>query len=346
MSNLATGTYYWQVKDLTSGTLADNGTWWHFTVGTVTSAVSKISPANGPAGLGRTVTLQWGSTLSNPTYWMCWDASNNNTCNGNWWQQGATPSRTLYGLPSGTYYWQVKHDAGGGAIEADNGTWWTFTVAPAPYYTSVVPWGSTQAWVRWADEAEDQTDFHVERSANGGSWTQILAWAIYQYVDPTPPCGPVAYRVRAHWHGLQLFSAYGPVVNFRACAPVAPGPLYVREWWGATRLDWTDQSWDESDFHVERQVNWSEWEPIAQLGAGTQNYVDSAQVCGLVAYRVRAHRHDSGQFSEYTNVASRTRACSEPTAMMTPIGGGSGDASPRADGVRGAGWASWLGLSR
>ena len=338
------------MKDLSTGQLADSSLWWHFTVGTVTSAVSKIAPATGPATLGRSVTLQWGSTLNNPNYWVCWDASNNNTCNYTWLAHGTSPTWTLNGLASGRYYWQVKGDAGGGAIEADGGTWWTFTVAPAPYYISVVPWGLTQTWIRWADEAEDQTDFHVERSANGGPWTQILEWATYQYLDPNPPCGPVAYRVRAHWQGLGLYSAYSSVVSIRACAPVTPGTLSVREWWGATRLDW-GQSWQESDLHVERQVDWGEWEEIVQLGAGTQNYVDSAQVCGVVAYRVRAHRHDSGQYSDYTNVASRTRTCGEPTAAMSPPGGENGTAAQAGGISTRARWASrlspstWLGLS-
>ena len=60
VSNLAAGTYYWQVKTAGGGIPADNGAWHHFTVSAPALYV-KQSPGNGATGLGPTVTLQWSA---------------------------------------------------------------------------------------------------------------------------------------------------------------------------------------------------------------------------------------------------------------------------------------------
>jgi len=317
LTNLTPGAVYvWHARARNSvGTTEATGGSWTFTEAAPPPVV-KLLPLHHQAGLGRTVTLSWSSTLNAPNYWVCWDTSNNHTCNYMWWPNGTDTTKTLSGLASGTYYWQVRADAGGGPIEGDASTWWAFTVAPAPTNVSVVPWGPARTWLRWEDEAEDVSDFHVERSANGGAWTEIAALGPRSYFDETPPCGPVQYRVRAHWHDSGAFSPYSAVVNIRACAPVAPGTLYVREWFGRHRLDWTDQSSDESDFHIERQVNGGAWAEVGTPGADAQAWEDFSPACGLNAYRLRAHRHDSQQYSDYTNVASITKTCFEATAAL------------------------------
>ncbi len=63
-------------------------------------------------------------------YEACWDTTNNGTCDTGWQANGAATTKPLYGLPVGTYYWQVK--TVGGGLQADEGTWWSFTVT-VPY---------------------------------------------------------------------------------------------------------------------------------------------------------------------------------------------------------------------
>ena len=98
LTNLAAGTYYWQVRANVSGSwvLADNGAAWSFTVGGTTPppVFGKLTPANGTTGLGSSVTLQW-STLTDAGYSVCWDTTNNNTCDGAWWPNGGGNARTL-----------------------------------------------------------------------------------------------------------------------------------------------------------------------------------------------------------------------------------------------------------
>jgi hypothetical protein len=129
LSGLAAGTYYWQARaqNASGTTEADSGTWWAFSVSATPALFGKLAPGNGAVDLGSTVTLQW-SAVADAGYWVCWDTTNNNTCDGAWWPNGGGAGRVLTGLPPGTYYWQIRAQRSSGTVDADNGTWWTFTV--------------------------------------------------------------------------------------------------------------------------------------------------------------------------------------------------------------------------
>ncbi|HEX5070768.1 MAG TPA: hypothetical protein VFV78_11195 [Vicinamibacterales bacterium] len=60
-------------------------------------------------------------------YWVCFDTTDNNSCDTIWWPNGAQTWKTLEDLAPGTYYWQVKEAAT--SVEADGGQWWSFTKA-------------------------------------------------------------------------------------------------------------------------------------------------------------------------------------------------------------------------
>jgi RHS repeat-associated protein len=123
---------------------ADNGTWHHFTVAAPALYV-KQSPANGATGLGSTVTLSW-SSVPDEGYYVCWDTTDNNACDGTWWPTAAGTSRVVEGLSPGTYYWQAR--TAGGAVLADNGTWHHFTVAAAPGAAVSMPRGMDDRPIR------------------------------------------------------------------------------------------------------------------------------------------------------------------------------------------------------
>jgi hypothetical protein len=134
-SGLAAGTYYWQVRaqNAAGTTDANGGAWWSFAVAGATqppAAFGKSAPVNGATGQGSTVTVTW-TALPDSGYWVCWDTTNNNTCDGAWWPNGGGAGRILTGLPAGTYYWHVRAQTPGGLVDADNATWWSFTVGGA-----------------------------------------------------------------------------------------------------------------------------------------------------------------------------------------------------------------------
>ena len=71
------------------------------------------------------------------------------------------------------------------------------------------------------------------------------------------------------------------------------------------RLTWSDNSGDESDFHIERSPNNSNWNQIDTVGAGVTSYTDSGLTTGTTYYyRVRAHRDNGDKYSDYSNTAS------------------------------------------
>ena len=128
-SGLANGLYYWQVRaqNTTGTTLADGGTWWAFRVGPAPPTFTKLTPANGASGLGSSVTLSW-SALPDAGYWVCWDTTNNNSCDSSWLPNGGGAARALSGLAAGTYYWQARAQTASGVFDADDGAWWSFAV--------------------------------------------------------------------------------------------------------------------------------------------------------------------------------------------------------------------------
>ncbi len=121
---MAPGTYWWQVKTAGGGVETDNGVWRSLTV-VAAPTLAKTAPPTGTTGLGSPVTLQWGA-VANEGYWVCWDTTPNQACDTGWQANGAATTRGLTALAVGTYYWQVKTTGSG--VEADGGTWWSFTV--------------------------------------------------------------------------------------------------------------------------------------------------------------------------------------------------------------------------
>jgi len=67
--------------NVTGTTYADGGAWWSFAVSATPPLFGKLAPANGATDLGSSVTLQW-SPVADAGYYVCWDTSNNNACDG------------------------------------------------------------------------------------------------------------------------------------------------------------------------------------------------------------------------------------------------------------------------
>ncbi len=141
-SDLAAGVHYWQVRAVVNGTPTEsnNGAWWTFTVPAPPPPLfSKLTPAGGTLGLSSSVVLTWGG-VTDASYQVCFDTTNNNTCDTTWWPTAASATRTFDGLTPGTYYWQARATVGATTTEANNGTWWSFTVGvPDPGFIDMSP---------------------------------------------------------------------------------------------------------------------------------------------------------------------------------------------------------------
>jgi RHS repeat-associated protein len=88
----------------------------------------KFAPENGTSGHGGSIWLTW-SAVEDSGYWVCWDTTDNDTCDGdNWHANGGSASKLITGLAAGTYYWQVHTLTGSTVTPANGGVWWRFTV--------------------------------------------------------------------------------------------------------------------------------------------------------------------------------------------------------------------------
>jgi hypothetical protein len=95
----------------------------------VNNGFNKSSPSNGATNqLTNTLSLSWDASTGATHYELCYDTVDDNTCNGTWQNKGNVTGATITGLSNNTtYYWQVRAFDGSAYLDADSGTWWSFT---------------------------------------------------------------------------------------------------------------------------------------------------------------------------------------------------------------------------
>ena len=97
-------------------------------------AFEKSGPINDVQDLSLNPTISWIPSGDATSYEYCY-SSTAGPCT-QWHSVGANTSVSLSGLaPNYTYYWQVRAVNAGGSVEADDGTWWSFTTVAAPACT-------------------------------------------------------------------------------------------------------------------------------------------------------------------------------------------------------------------
>ena len=150
LSGLSAGTtYYWHVRATNSGgTTYSNGSstafWSYTTAVNPPGSFNKSSPSSGTTGGSTSPTLIWAASSGATNYDYCYDTTNDNACS-NWTSNGASTSKALSGLSSGTtYYWHVRATNSGGTTYSNGSStaFWSFTTVlplPTPEITSVEP---------------------------------------------------------------------------------------------------------------------------------------------------------------------------------------------------------------
>lgn len=174
----------------------------------------------------------------------------------------------------------------------------------------------------WQDTSSDQTQFDVERSADGGTtWSLVTSAPADQtlYNDPGLACSSkYLYRIRAYRSQDEAYSDYSNVVEVltHPCAPSGAAAKILPT--GAVELVWQDNANDVSEFHIERRGETdATWLPLAVAQAGVVSHVDATVSCGLTyVYRVRSYRALDDQFSAaYSNEAAVQALLCTPTAL-------------------------------
>lgn len=229
LSGLAINTTYsWQVRAVnTSGsTEANAGNWWLFTTTAgAPGAFNKSTPGDGASGQSLDPMLSWNASAGAASYEVCYDTSDNSTCNATWIPNGTDTSIGVNGLVAGTtYYWQVRALNENGSTLADEGSWWSFTTL------SIAP--SAFGKLSPADGAQDQSTNPTL------SWAASTGAASYEYCYDTSAnstCNSAwtsTASTSANLGGLSLITTY----YWQVRAINASGTTYADggTWWSFT----------------------------------------------------------------------------------------------------------------
>jgi hypothetical protein len=98
---------------------------------TAFSAFGKLTPPNLATLEQPEVTLTWSAAVGATSYRVCVNPSSSTQCgdDGGQWIVSATTA-PLANLQPGTYSWQVEAIFPQGVAQADETTWWSFTIEP------------------------------------------------------------------------------------------------------------------------------------------------------------------------------------------------------------------------
>ncbi len=135
-------TYYWQVRAVNGFgvTYADGleTAYRSFTTGDVPGAFHKAAPAEGTTAVSTSPTLTWEASPGANSYEVCYDTSDNDTCNSTWVSAGENTRFDLTGLEAGTLYaWQVQAvNSFGTTVAGDD---WFILTTIAPNYPIFLP---------------------------------------------------------------------------------------------------------------------------------------------------------------------------------------------------------------
>jgi predicted phage tail protein len=207
------------------------------------------------------------------------------------------------GLTESTNYYRVRAYNSGGNSDYSN-----IAKAPAaPTNLTATAASSTSVDLSWADNSDDETQFTIERSTNGGlTFSEIDAVGpnVTQYTDTGLTPNTYSYRVRAS--NLVGDSAYSDVQTVVLLVPAAPSNLTAIPI-SSTEIDlsWTDNASDETEFRIERSIDGGVTfsEIIPPVGANVTTFADiglnPATTCW---YQVRASNSNGN--SLYSNTAT------------------------------------------
>jgi hypothetical protein len=244
-------------------------------------------------------------------------------------------------LPGTTYTYRVS------AVNADGTSAPTSTASASVPAVPATPTNlvatvqtGPQVGLSWTDNATNETGFVIQRSVNGGAFTQLATVAALagtgtaSYVDTTVVANNTyAYRVYAVNGVVASAVSNTASVSLLPPAPNAPTSLAATTQTGPTvSLSFRDNATTETGFVIQRSVNGGAFVQLATLAAarrtGTVNYVDSTVTAGnTYAYRVCAL--NGTVWSAYSNTATVSLPAATPpappsnfTATSTPTNGG------------------------
>jgi hypothetical protein len=225
------------------------------------------------------------------------------------------------GLTQGTeYYYRIRayNNTGNYSVYSNEASATTSTLN-APTSLAVGAVSYAQITIGWTDNSSEETGFSIERKTGaGGTYAQVgsVGANVTTFTNTSLTQGTEYYfRVRAI-SGAN-YSGYSTEVNATTLTLNAPSSLTVTPL-SATqiRLDWTDNSTDETNFYIERKTGaGGTYAYVGTVGANVTTYT-SAGLTQNTTYYYRVSAYNGGNYSVNSNEASAiTSTMNAPTGL-------------------------------
>jgi fibronectin type 3 domain-containing protein len=226
-------------------------------------------------------------------------------------------SYTKTGLvPGSTHVFTVKaYNAAAGYSPASNSFELMMADPPAkPTNLVVIPTGTTTTRANFKDNADNEVDFHIERSETSASAGFSQIGTVGKNVTTYPDTGLTSnkgywYRVRAH--NASGYSGYSNVYYVVTLAAVAaPTNLVVKaaKVGGSYGVEciFADNSELEDSHILERKTGAGAYGVLATLAPNQTYYHDATAAAGSTyTYKIRA-KQGAATYSDYSNEAAIT----------------------------------------
>jgi hypothetical protein len=220
-------------------------------------------------------------------------------------------------LPGTAYDYHVRATNSAGASGFSN-TVTVTTPLPAPTSLAATALSPTSVRLNWVDNSNNETQFGIERRLSpSGTFAQIatVGASVVTYTDNTALSGTAYdYRVRA-LNGT-IGSAYSNTasVTTSQVAPAGPTSLTATVLTATSvRLNWVDNSNNETQFEVQRRISPAAFAAIGTVGANVTTYTDGTAQAGT-AYDYVVRTLNSAGGSAFSNMASVTTPQVAPAA--------------------------------
>jgi len=181
----------------------------------------------------------------------------------------------------------------------------------------------TDVRLTWPDNSDNETGFSLERSLNGTTYSVLatLGRNVVSYTDPGRTPGAT------YWYRLRAFNTYGYTryastgITMPADPPAAPTNVTVTAVSSsALRLNWTDNSTNETGFEITRAYNGSSFAVIAYVGAGVTTYTNSSLAPDTTyQYRVAAYNNSGYSPSEIATGRTFPAPPAAPTNLFGTV---------------------------
>lgn len=294
-----------------------------------TLSVSVIGVANTSVSLSWTLS---GTTSTLRYYWVEYGVVGQQPVYAK--NVSTATSTTITSLLPGTLHWfKVKASTTTVTVVSDElnvRTTGTAPVPAAPSGLSATAVSANSINLQWTDNASNETGFVVEQAAGeGGSYSQVASVGTdvtSALITGLTESTAFFFRVCACNEGG--YSAYSDAASATtpATVPLAPSALSAATVSSSSvALQWTDNSFNESGFVVERAPSESgQFVAVASVGAGSTAWTDTG-LAEYSTYYYRVKAHNSAGSSLYSATASAMTPASVPadpgnlvaTAMST-----------------------------